>query len=78
MLQSGRLDEFIVELVSMHNDEAEDKALWEVWLHRVFDKSYNDFVESIKSQSKAAPTEEETAEIVSESQSILDHFKPVE
>ena len=78
MLQSGQLDAFIVELVSMHNEEAEDKALWEVWLQRVFDKSYNDFVEGIKSNSKAAPTKDETVGIVSESQNILDHFKPVE
>jgi len=78
MLQSGHLDDFIVELVNLHNEEYKEKTLWDIWLHRVFDKSYSDFVEGLEGQSKAAPTKEEAASIVSESQNILGDFKPVE
>jgi len=68
--------EFVDEIIRMHNEENKEKTLWDVWLHRVFDKSFNDFVEGL--EGRAAPAEEDVANIVSETQSILDSFKPVE
>lgn len=78
MIGAGRLDEFVVEVINLHNEEYKDKSLWDVWLHRVFDKSYNEFVDGLEAQNKAAPTREETASIVSETQNMLNNFKPVE
>ena len=68
--------EFVDEIIHMHNEENKEKTLWDVWLHRVYDKSFNDFVEGL--EGGAAPTQEDAANIVSESQSILDAFKPAE
>jgi hypothetical protein len=37
MLDAGRLDESIDELVRMHNTELQEKHLWEMWLHKEFE-----------------------------------------
>ena len=47
MIRAGKLCEFVEGLVKRYNDEQREKVIWEVWLHRIFDKSYPDFVDSI-------------------------------
>ena len=37
MLDAGRLDESIDELVKMNNEEQQNKQLWEMWLHKEFE-----------------------------------------
>lgn len=37
MLDAGRLEESIDELVRMHNEEWQHKQLWELWLHKDFE-----------------------------------------
>lgn len=59
----------------MHNEEHKEKTMWDVWLHRVYDKTFNDFVDSLEG-SGTAPTQEETAAIVSDSLNMLNNFKP--
>ena len=75
MIRAGKLCEFVEELVKRYNDEQREKALWEIWLHRVFDKSYPDFVDSLDGESEQA-TPEQVRQIVEQSQSILDGFRP--
>lgn len=75
MIGVGRLSEFVNEVIDIHNEENEDKAMWEIWLHRVFDKSYAEFSESIKGNNTAAPTQEEKANIVAESINMLNGFR---
>ena len=45
MLDVGRLDESISDLVKRHNEEQQDKQLWELWLHKEFEgnPSYEKF-----------------------------------
>ena len=76
MLGVGRLSEFVNEMITIHNEEYEDKTMWEIWLHRVFDKSYAEFTQSIKPNNAAAPTQEEKADIVAESMNMLKRFSP--
>ena len=65
------------EFVKTHNQEEEDQALWEFWLHRVFDKSLAEFKESIKSnQMEAAPQKAEMEEIIKKSFDMLEDFSP--
>ena len=60
----------------MHNEEQEDKTIWEMWLHKVYDKSYNDFRQSLGMiEGKAAPTQEETAEVIKQSFDLLQGFQ---
>ena len=63
-------------LIEKHNEEEKDKAMWEIWLHRVHDKSYSEFVEIVDGSNQAIPTTEETTGIVNDSMSILSGFQP--
>ena len=37
MLDTVRLEESIDELVKRHNEELQEKQLWEMWLHKEFE-----------------------------------------
>lgn len=76
MIQAGRFCEFVEEFVNKYNEEQREKVLWEVWLHRVFDKSYTDFVNGLDPETNAAPTQEKVEEIVLEAKSVLNAFVP--
>lgn len=78
MIRTRRLFEFVDKLVEMHNEEEKDKTLWEVWLHRVYDKSYTEFMNALDDKQKAAPTQEEVTNIVEETKAMLNGFVPVE
>jgi len=77
MISMGRFTEFINEFINMYNEEQEDKTIWELWLHRVFDKSYEDFRMALNpKQNKAAPTKEDITSTVCASKDILNSFRP--
>ena len=78
MIRMRRFEEFVMQLVEMHNDEMEDKSMWEVWLHKIFDKSFAEFRDDITEKNTAAPTQEETESIVQESYDLLNSFVPDE
>ena len=79
MIRTRRLEEFVIELVQMHNEEMEDQAHWEIWLHKCFDKSFADFKEALGiGNETAAPTQEETESIVRDSYDLLNSFVPDE
>lgn len=78
MIETGRLEEFVNEFVLIQNEEQEDKTIWEIWLHRIFDKSFTDFKNSLNHEEKAAPTPEELKSIAMDSRTILAGFVPVE
>lgn len=75
MIASRRLSEFVVQVIELYNEEKKDKMLWDIWLYRVHDKSYSDFVASVDGTGRAKPTDEETANIITESRGILEGFK---
>ena len=62
--------------IENHNDEEKERVMWEIWLHRVHDKSYTEFVEIVDGSNQAIPTDEETTCIVNDSISILEGFQP--
>lgn len=78
MIRAGKLCEFVEWLVKRYNDEQREKVIWEIWLHRVFDKSYPDFVESIDTQRKETATQEEVQAILAESENILNSVRPID
>lgn len=79
MIKMRRLEEFIRQLIDMNNEEMEDKSLWEIWLHKVWNgKNYPEFRNEIKGETTAAPTQEETRSIVQDSKNILNGFVPGE
>ena len=74
MMAAGRLAEFVYELVGIVNRENEEKSMWELYLHKVFDKSYYEFVEETKQASRQEPVDFETA--IRQSYEILSEFVP--
>lgn len=77
MLATGRFDEFVAEFIKRYNTETDEKAMWEVWLHRVFDKSFKEFKTSLgMNEASAAPTHDEQIEAVRRSLQILNGFHP--
>lgn len=77
MLRTGRIAEFVDEVINIHNEEYKEKAMWEVWLHRVFDKSFSEFTQALDDKKTAAPTQAEVTNIVLETKNMLNGFVPV-
>lgn len=45
MIASGRFCEWVDEFIQICNDERNEKTQWEFYLHRVFDKTFEQFKE---------------------------------
>lgn len=79
MLRRGRLADFVRECIEMHNTDEEEKLIWEVWLHKCFDKSFSEFRQSIgmtKDTHTEAPTKKELEDTVRQSADMLAAFNP--
>lgn len=76
-LNAGRLSEFISGLIDIVNKEEAEEKNWQYFLHKVFDKSYNDFVKDIKPASQEAAeevTEEQVETTIMNSMDVLASF----
>lgn len=55
-IKSGKLSEFIdflfSEKMKERNEKIEQKT-WELWLHKVFDKSYKEFSETVEADNES-------------------------
>lgn len=72
-IQTARFREFIHAFV----DEMKEAEMWEFYLHRVWDKSYDEFREALRTTQKAqAITDDEIETTVKKSMSILGNFNP--
>lgn len=76
MIKTRRFTEFVDEFLKLYTEDMKEKVLWELWLHRIFDKSYPEFVRSQDDKTAAPPTQEDTIGIVKESLAILNGFAP--
>lgn len=78
MIKGRRFKAFVDDLVNRHNTEEEERTMWEYWLHRIFDKSFADFMSEIKPNSKKTTTKQDTTtdwtKVVAESRDILNDF----
>lgn len=63
--------EWVIEFINAEND----RQAWEVWLHKVFDKSFEDFKKSV-GISQNEITEEQIETTVLDSKSLLSEFIP--
>ena len=67
LIISERFTEFVIELLEIENEE----LMWEFYLHKVYDKSFEEFKESMKPVPK-----EQLETTVKNSKSILNSFVP--
>lgn len=79
MIRTGRLYEFITELVEIRNEELDEKASWEFWLHKDFERSFAEFRDDLINSAKAASTtKQDLVSIVSQSAEIASFVPPEE
>lgn len=71
-IEQERFSEFVYEVWSIHNEE----EIFDIWLHKVDDRSYQDFRESLEPPEPI--DREEVAHTIDESFRILDGFNPRE
>lgn len=67
-IEQNRLSEFIYEVWSIHNEE----EVFDIWLHKVDDKSYQDFRDSLIPPKPV--NKEEVAKTIEDSTNILKGF----
>lgn len=73
VIAAGQLSEF-VDLIIKKREEERD---WEYYLHRVFDKSFNDFVKEMKTENHVRQTfDVETT--IQDSMTMMTDFSPEE
>ena len=78
MIQSRRLTEFVRELLTIRNEELVDKARWDVWLHKIFDMEFSEYLLRLNdaATSHEMPKDAELEATVSDSMGILNGFCP--
>lgn len=77
MIATGRMHEFVREITAIQNKENENNTLWEFFLHKVYDKSYSEFLQENKVQ-QAQPEESDIdfETTINSSYSMLQGFCP--
>ncbi len=79
MIQSKRMAEFVQEILKIRNEELLDQARWDVWLHKIFDMEFGEYLNRL---NNGAPTDEEIPDeseleaTVKESWGIINGFCP--
>jgi hypothetical protein len=77
MIRTGRLEEFVDDILQITNKEKEDDVTWEFFIHRVFNMSFKEFVEEIKNNKENQSLSERTIETTYQhSMNILNNFNP--
>ena len=77
-IRIGQLHEFSVEIMKQISDEKVQDIRWEYYLHKVWDMSFNDYVDSCEEERREpeviAMQKEEALQIIENSNSILEEF----
>lgn len=84
MMKTGRFSEFVDEFiqttnkeVEFDNKEKEMRVHWELFLHRVFDRSFKDYMDGVETINENKNVSERTMEtVVKHSMDILNNFTP--
>lgn len=73
MIRQGRLLEFVLELWKIEDEE----KTWDVWLHKVYDKGYDEWTEGLRAKARAREASESELEAtVINSKHLLNGFNP--
>lgn len=77
MILSGRFLEFVRSFWKNVHEEKNEEKSWEFYLHRVFDGSFEDFMEKQKTDAEHRNLPERTIETtIMHTNSILRNFNP--
>lgn len=73
LISSSRFVEFIDEIIKLHNEE----QIYDVWVRRVFDKTFEEFKQQVQEANEVSETDHQDVETtIQESINILNNFNP--
>lgn len=78
MIQTNRLYEFVTEVVRIYNRELDDETRWDLWLHKVFDMEFAEFLR-LSEEDRNEPvkvSQEDLETTVRTSMGIINGFCP--
>lgn len=75
LIATGRFFEFVMEFIDIHNEE----KIYDVWIHKIFDKSFEAFKNEIEENNEIANVDNQNVETtIKESMDMLNNFNPYE
>lgn len=74
LISNGDFFDWVVEFVNAENE----KQIWEMWLHKVFDKSFEEFRKSVLKTQSDYVSDEQIETTISNSKEMLNNFIPAE
>lgn len=73
LIATGRFLEFILEFIDIRNEE----KIYDYWLHKVFDKGFEEFKKQVMGDNEIADVDNQNVETtINESMNILNNFNP--
>lgn len=72
IIRNNRFSEFVSEMMKSENEH----QTWEFYLHKIFDKSYSDFKESLGTVESTTPSKADLEATLKSSENILSNFMP--
>lgn len=78
-ISTGRFCDFVDNFIETINKEKKDEAEWEIFLHKVWDKSFSEFKEEISTNENNQNMTPDTIETtIAHSVKMLESFNPEE
>lgn len=74
MIEIGQFEEYIDGFVRIRNEEKNEQSAWEFYLHRIFDMTFDDFLEELKPVPKATKSDLETT--IKDNFEMMENFHP--
>lgn len=77
MIRAGRFYDFVVEVNSIISEEKQEEIYWDIWLHKVFNQTWDEWREDIRTRSEAQNvTELDLEATITASFELLNGFNP--
>ena len=74
LILTNSLNNFVNEFFNIINEERKEKSQWEFFLHKVYDKSWNEFVNDIETSENQTPID--LGATLVKSKNMLSNFTP--
>lgn len=74
LILTNSLNNFVNEFFNIVNEERKEKSQWEFFLHKVYDKSWNEFVNDIEQSENQTPID--LGATLVKSKNMLSNFTP--
>ena len=74
LILTNSLNNFVNEFFNIINEERKEKSQWEFFLHKVYDKSWNEFVNDIEQSENQTPID--LGATLVKSKNMLSNFTP--